>query len=81
MGETGPVADARRGALDAVAGKKAWAQCLRRSDLVFKAMGVEPAAAAAAAKDCKPIAVSDASKRVHPIKRAYLQLVLKPYAR
>lgn len=73
----------RTGTVDQLdtAGQKAWAEYVRRSDLVLKAMGVEPDAAAAAAKDGKPIAVSDAWKGINPIKRAYVQLVLKPYAR
>jgi hypothetical protein len=62
-------------------GQKAWAEYIRRSDLVLHAMGLEPDAVAAAAEAGHPVALSDAWKGVSPLKRAYVQLVLKPYAR
>lgn len=62
-------------------GQKAWAEYIRRADKVTSAMGLDPDAVAAAAKDGKPVALSDAWKGQSLIKRAYVQLVLKPYAR
>jgi hypothetical protein len=73
----------RTGTVDQLdtAGQKAWAEYVRRSDLVLHAMGLEPDAVAAAAEAGHPVALSDAWKAVSPIKRAYVQMVLKPYAR
>lgn len=62
-------------------GQKAWAEYVRRSDRVLGAMGITPDAAAAAAERGEPVALGDAWKGVSPLKRAYVQLVLKPSAR
>ncbi|MCW2928579.1 MAG: hypothetical protein JWM86_2547 [Thermoleophilia bacterium] len=73
----------RTGTTDALdtPGQKAWAEYIRRSDLVTRAMGLDPDAAAAAAERGEPIALSDTWKGVSIAKRAYVQHVLKPYAR
>jgi hypothetical protein len=62
-------------------GQKAWAEYIRRADKVYDAMGLSPEQVAQAAKDGKPVALSDAWKGVGLLKRAYVQMVLKPYAR
>ncbi|MCW2924009.1 MAG: hypothetical protein JWM98_1413, partial [Thermoleophilia bacterium] len=64
-------------------GQKAWAEYVRRSDLVTRAMGLDPESDAVrgVTEGAEPIALSDAWKSVNPIKRAYVNLVLKPYAR
>lgn len=73
----------RSGTVDELetAGQKAWAEYVRRSDLVLRGMGIEPDAAAGAAKAGTPVALSDAWKGVGPLRRAWVQMVLKPYAR
>ena len=62
-------------------GQKAWAEYVRRADKVYAAMGLSPEDVAAAAKAGTPVALSDAWKGANLLKRAYVQLVLKPYAR
>lgn len=62
-------------------GQKAWAEYIRRADKVYEAMGLTPDDVAAAAKDGRPVAISDAYEGVGLLKRKYVDLVLKPYAR
>ena len=54
---------------------------MRRADKIYEAMGMTPEQVAQAAADGKPIALSDAYKGVSFLKRKYVDLVLKPYAR
>lgn len=62
-------------------GQKAWAEYIRRADKVYAAMGLSPEDVAAAAEEGEPVALSDAWKGVSMLKRAHVELVLKPYAR
>jgi hypothetical protein len=62
-------------------GQKAWAEYIRRADKLYEAMGMSPEQVAQAARDGKPVALSDAYKGVGLLKRAYVQMVLKPYVR
>ena len=62
-------------------GQKAWAEYIRRADKVYDAMGLTPEQVADAAAKGTPVALSDAWKGVSIAKRAYAELVLKPYAR
>lgn len=62
-------------------GQKAWAEYIRRADKLYAAVGLSPDDVAAAAEAGQPVALSDAWKGTSLIKRAYAQLVLKPYAR
>lgn len=73
----------RSGSVDALEtpGQKAWAEYIRRGDKIYEAMGMSPAQVADAAKAGTPVALSDAWKGASLVKRAYVQLVLKPYAR
>lgn len=73
----------RSGTVDQLetSGQKAWAEYIRRGDKIYQAMGMSPEQVAAAAKDGKPVALSDSWKGVGLLKRAYVQMVLKPYAR
>jgi hypothetical protein len=62
-------------------GQKAWAEYIRRADKLYAAVGLSPEDVAAAAEAGQPVALSDAWKGTSLLKRAYAQLVLKPYAR
>ncbi len=62
-------------------GQKAWAEYIRRADKIYEAMGLTPEQVAKAADAGTPVALSDTYKGVSLLKRAYVQHVLKPYAR
>jgi hypothetical protein len=62
-------------------GQKAWAEYIRRSDKIYRAMGLTPEQVAAAAEAGQPVALSDAWKGTSLVNRVYTNLVLKPYAR
>lgn len=73
----------RTGAVDQLRtpGQKAWAEYIRRADKVHAAMGLAPEQVAEAAANGAPVALSDAWKGQSLLKRAHVELVLKPYAR
>lgn len=73
----------RTGTVDQLetAGQKAWAEYVRRADKVYEAMGLSPEQVAKAAVDGEPVALSDAWKGQSFLRRAHVELVLKPYAR
>jgi hypothetical protein len=63
------------------AGQKAWAEYIRRADKIYEAMGLTPQQVAELAERGEPLATSDAWKGISMLKRAHIDLVLKPYAR
>ncbi|MCB0878529.1 MAG: hypothetical protein KDC46_06065 [Thermoleophilia bacterium] len=62
-------------------GERAWAEYIRRADKVYAAVGLTPEEVARRADAGEPVALSDAWKGAGLLKRAYAQMVLKPYAR
>lgn len=62
-------------------GQRAWAEYVRRADKVHAAMGLTPEQVAEAAAKGAPVALSDAWKGQSLLRRAHVELVLKPYAR
>lgn len=62
-------------------GQQAWAEYVRRADKVHAAMGFTPERVADAAAKGTPVALSNAWKGQSLLRRAHVELVLKPYAR